>query len=466
MVYGAGVSERKAAVVIPVVALLGGLAVATHAGATVLIALCAAVAAACITVPAEWLPPIALVAALVLPYEVTRWPVALFPMVVWLIRATPVRIESRTVRWGALCLGVWLVLAATFASVQSRSGVIWLAVALCAVVWPMVRGAQLANFRELQRVFVGLTSCLAGFALIEKFVLKSNPVYGSLYAVGGDPIIQGHTYRATTLLGHPLVNGAIFATAAVLAIDEALMRSARRGSLLRVLLLLSGLGATVSRGSTAAAIVGIGLLVLTRRGRTSSTLRKALVSLAVLLAGIVFIGDLAARNSSTEGQRSTMVRAMLISDTERALSGHSVLGVGPGEVEKYRQQFGLLHFDPRSQTTPPIALESTYAEVLVGIGIPGVCLFLLVIAGAVIHGLRSEMAVASACALLTYSLALGTFKTEGHVQLLIVLGLLLSLAMVPNKKAASNGGPLEPCDTKHQPLRLSPDPRAMVFDKQ
>lgn len=389
--------------------------------------------------PVRWLPPLALVAALVLPYEVTRWPVALLPMTVWLMRAAPVRHQSRVVRWGSLCLGVWILLAAAFATVESRSGIVWLVVALCSVVWPMVRGARLPDPSQLKRVFLNLTSALAGLAVVEKFLLESNPIYGSLYASGGDPLIKEHTYRATTLLGHPLVNGAVFATAAVLAVDAALTHNAGRWSLLRVLLLLSGLGATLSRGSTAAAVLGIGLLILMRRGRTTSALRKVAVSLVMVLAGVVFVGALVARNSSSEGQQSTVVRTKLIEETMRALRGHELLGVGPGEVENYRHQFGLLRFDARSQTTPDTALESTYAELLVGLGIPGLAFFLVVIVGAVVSALRSEFLVGPGCVLLTYALALGTFKTEGHVQLLIVLGLLLSLTTAAN---ASSSRPL------------------------
>jgi O-antigen ligase len=152
----------------------------------------------------------------------------------------------------------------------------------------------------------------------------------------------------------------------------------------------------------------------------------------MVTAGVVFVGGLAARNGSGEGQRSTMVRATLVADTKQALRGHELMGVGPGVVENYRKRFGLLHFDSRSQTTPDIALESTYAEILVGLGIPGVILFLAVIVAAVASGLRSERLLGPACALLTYALALGTFKTEGHVQLLVVLGLLLSLTAASN----------------------------------
>jgi O-antigen ligase len=229
-----------------------------------------------------------------------------------------------------------------------------------------------------------------------------------------------------------LVNGAIFATAAVLAVDEALTRDAWRGSLLRVLLLLSGLAATGARGSTAAAVLGIGLLILIRRGPTTSALRKVAATLSIVVAGVAFVGGLAARNSSSEGQRSTQVRTALVEETKLALRGHELLGVGPGEVENYRQKFGLRHFDSREQATTNIALESTYAELLVGLGIPGVALFLLVVIGAVTSALRSELLVGPACALLTYALALGTFKTEGHVHLLVVFGLLLSLTAAAN----------------------------------
>jgi polysaccharide biosynthesis protein PslJ len=412
------------------IGLLCGLAIATDSIATVIVSAVAVAVGVCLIMPVRLLPPLALVTALVLPYEVTKWPVALLPLVIWLMRSPPARRRRRAVLWGALGLGGWLFLAAAFATVESRSGVVWLVAALCSVVWPMVRGTELPDPPHFKRVFLSVTTALAGFAIVEKFVLHSNPIYGALYASGGDPIVQGHTYRATTLLGHPLINGAIFATAAVLAVDEALARNARRGSLLQVLVLLSGLGATVSRGSTAAAVLGIGLLILVRQGRTTSSVRKVAVSLAMLLAGVTFVGGLAARNGSGEGQRSTTVRAMLVTDTQLALRGHELLGVGPGVVENYRKRFGLLHFDSRSQTTPDIALESTYAELLVGLGIPGVTLFLLLIGGAVVSALRSELLVGAGCALLTYALALGTFKTEGHVQLLVVLGLLLSLTAV------------------------------------
>jgi hypothetical protein len=434
MVAARRVDVRAVALIFAVVsgAVLCGAATAIQPTTAVFGVAALAALGLCFVMPVRWLPLLALSAALLLPFEVTKWPVALVPMAVWLTRSGRVRHQSRVVRWGALCLGGWLLLAAVLAPIHSRSGFIWLVAALCSIVWLLVRGARLPDPQQLKRVFLSLTSALAGFAIIEKFVLESNPIYGHLYASGGDPIIQGHTYRATTLLGHPLINGAIFATAAVLAVDEALTHNAGRWSVIRVLLLLSGLGATVSRGSTAAAVLGIGLLILVRRGRSTSAARKLAVSLAMAVAGVVFVGDLAARNTSSEGRQSTGVRGMLVNDTKRALQGHALLGVGPGEVENYRKKAGLLRFDPRSQTTPDIALESTYAELVVGLGVPGVSLFLLVIVGAVASGLRSERLVGPACALLTYALALGTFKTEGHIQLLVVLGLLLSLTAAAN----------------------------------
>ena len=128
------------------------------------------------------------------------------------------------------------------------------------------------------------------------------------------------------------------------------------------------------------------------------------------------MGGLAARNSSSEGQRSTQVRAQLVEETKRALQGHEFLGVGPGEVENYRQKFGLRHFDTREQAATNVALESTYAELVVGVGIPGAALFLHIVVGAVASGLRSERLVGPACALLTFVLALNNFAVPAILQ--------------------------------------------------
>jgi hypothetical protein len=383
--------------------------------------------AACFWIPLQWLPPIALVSALILPAEVLKWPITLLPAAAWLVRAPRSRAGRGASRSWAVALGAWILLSEAFAPLHSRAGYIWVVCALLGIIAPVVL-TPILDAQVLKRTFLVLVTWLGAYAVVEKFVLKANPLYGSLYASGGDPIIQGSPYRATTLLGHPLVNGLVFATAAVLAVDRALDRDASRWSYLRVLVILAGLAATLSRGSTVAAALAIVALVLVRQARTTSFWRRLGVGVVMALGAVVFAGPLISRNDTSGAQKSAADRGTLISDTLQVLRGHAIVGVGPGTVQLYRLRYGLLDVNLTAGPSADTALESTYAELAAGLGIPGLVLFLTLIAAVILTAVRRGRP-GEALALLTFTVALGTFKTEGHVQLFIVLGLLMSLAL-------------------------------------
>jgi hypothetical protein len=423
---GAGWSSRHIATmtfVMSALAIAIGISVGYHSSATAEICLGIFAVSVCFLLPLNLLPIAAVLAAVVIPVQLYKVPVGTLPFAIWVLRSQRLHI-STSIRLLGTGLGCWLILSELAAPFHTNLGFLWFVTMMVTVVMPIVlqRGMPGGSLRSF---YVNLAGALALYAIVEAVVLHNNPIFGELYAHSTtDPVRQvWSTYRSTTLIGHPLVNAVIFGSALILSIDTYLSSFQRSAfAAARCVALLGGLAATVSRGPTIAAAVGVVVLLIARRGDTVSISKRTLITAAIVCAALIAVPLLLARGESNQGRESLQQRSHLVQDTEAALGNRYLLGVGPGQAEAFRSREGLLQVK--------LPLESMFAQVLVELGIPGVTLLFALILTIIGRGLFDQRSVGPASALLTTLIALCTFDSiELRQSLMIVLGMLILLTL-------------------------------------
>lgn len=362
-------------------------------------------------------------------------PIAAAPFIVWLWRKWRARpIDARFV--AVVGLAIWAALTWIMTTDRTRGGFVWLCVFEACVCGAGI--VQLELDFELARVWVlRLGTALGFYAVIEGLVLHSNPLMGPLYAAASTPLVQHWaSYRVTTLMGHPLVNGVGFAVVAILALESALNR---RGDIVwvyfRLVLLVAALVETGSRGGIIAFAISSVVLVLFHRRWVRLTVGQMTSAIIVLGAFVALSGPLVARMDSTEGSGSVQARIELTSEVASSLHGRWLEGVGAGEAEASRR-------DPNAGGTV-LPLESSYAELLVSMGVIGMLLLLAVVTPALWEALRSREKLAWGAGFLAFLIAIGGFNgVEGHPQLVVWLAGLL--AMCGARPTRSGGLPGQP----------------------
>lgn len=405
-------------------------------------------------IPVRALPVVALLVTLLVPTETTLLPHLLqgtapgvVPLGVWMIRARSTAKAPAALRGLALALAFWLVLSEIFAPFHSRHGWEWLitaSVAMIIVVLSTPSGLKPQSFRS---VFLGLTTALGAYALLEGFLLHHNFLFGILFEHDSWWVTQQHSasYRVTTLLGHPLVNGTIFSAAAVLAASDMVYKSARsRIALLRLGILIGATIATHSRGAAIALAIGLIVVIAFSRGRGEGQQTRRLVLIVSFIVGGAFlIYGLQARNESQQGQSSAEVRVTVIKRAAETLRLVEPFGAGPGESDGYRAAKQLPGWE--------IDLENSYAELAVSIGLVGLFLVVALLIGIVVFGLQHDAVVGEAAALLTILVDIAGFNAiEGHKPLLILIALLAILILAAPRRSAKLSSPPEHRGVKYE----------------
>lgn len=392
-------------------------------------------------VPSDYLP---------LPGALRHAPLAAIPLAVWAVR------ERRSGRLSPLVAGlagglvVWTSLAEVLAPAHTRVGMAWWVTFLVTPCLVLLASPRMDVDRFVS-VLLGFATVMGLYGLFETFVLYKNPLYDPLYSSASTPLTQvWDSYRATTSLGHPLDNSTVFAVAAVVALDRSFTRSAgKRVALFQVAILLGAVAATKSRGAGVALAAGV-VVVLALRWNASRPLRKVLVLIVVATSSIGLAAVIGARNASVEGQKSSEQRTTLIRDTQEALGGHGLFGVGPGESEQFRTDQGL-------STAGGAGLENSYAETAVSIGIPGLLLVVALLGVLILLGLRRPESIGLGAGLLVFAVSVGGYNAlESHPAGLALLA-LLGQAIVQVRGA---GAP------RRTPARFTGLPRARTRAEQ
>jgi O-antigen ligase len=407
-------------------------------------------------VPVRWVPCVLLLVFVLLPIKYLPVPAALsgawgpnlVGALVLGLRTTWGFGRARPWPWPALAaaLGIWLVLSSAAASAPFTSlswsvsfGVLAIGVAAA------LRGRDDAA-RLLESGWLALAAFVAAFAVVEAFVLHGNPLFGRYYEnpENSRAVVQlWSVYRATTTLGHPLVNGVFLACAVPIALNWTARRRSY-GSVALTALILLGLISTGSRGAVIAAALGgmVALAVRTSgRGAFGAVSPKRIVAgclvgvLIIVSAGSLYLNG---REDSEEGRISAGYRQAALQRGFELVREQPVFGSGPGTAYiASADQLGIA----RGQGDLGGALENSWLELAVATGLTGMLLVLALIGEAARRALAAgDGAVLGALA--AYLGAAANFNwLEAYPGGHLILGLLMGWALARPARGSPGSDP-------------------------
>ena len=426
---------------------------------------------AMLVIPTRALPATALVIFVLVPARLLpqdgplgALPLTTIVIVIWAIRraiaprsaARPSGIRPTTWRVATAVLAALFVawsISVLIRSVDVQTSIGWLtSFTAGALLVAFVRNSR-AEAEILQRTWLMLSGILGGYALIEA-ALRANPVWGTVYSVLGLTSSQHwSTYRSEASFGHPLFAALFFAVGCALAVGIWLSNGSRRVLAVAVLAGL-GLVATVSRGALLGAVIAVAFAVLASmllRGEKRWWRYVLLVvggSLAVLVA--TQTGAFAERNDSMEGELSAQARDLGLYVAFRASELAGFLGTGPGTS-------GI-----SGRAIYDVVIENSGLQLLISVGIPGVVLFLLLVAAGIGTALRRG-AVGPAAGLVAYVIAISGFNAIDALRPMhLLLGCLLLMALnleVPRREREISRSSA-PADHRAADPEFVPAPRA------
>lgn len=319
-----------------------------------------------------------------------------------------------------LALTAWFCICLAGTGFQGRSLAWTASMVVLTVLLALCIQAVPEAVKPLATTWCVLAALVGAVAVVETFILKQNPLYGAFYALPtGDvrPLTQvWSVYRATTTLGHPLVNSLFMAMSLPMLCQAILKRHAREKAIVLSCFVVGGLIAAGSRGAVgAAAVGGMATFVVhgfvSQRGRSVWLARIVTASLALLtvllLANVPYLTE---RSGSGEGRASTEYRGDALRAAPHLVLASPLFGVGPGAAEKVRN------------------LENSWLEWAVALGLPGFVILAWVLADAGIRALRArDEALVGTLTVLVIGAA-GFNFLEGHHAGHLTLGLVLGWA--------------------------------------
>lgn len=302
----------------------------------------------------------------------------------------------------------------------------WLISFTAGALLPLAIGTATREAQLIQRTWLLLGGWLGAYAAIEA-VLRFNPVWGTVYDLIGLPNVQHWAvYRAGASFGHPLFAALFFAVACTLAIGNWLTTRSKGAMTVAI---FSGLGlvATISRGALLAAAIAVAIAYIAAlliRGEKRWGRFGFVGAMAVVAAiGLFQFDAISARSDSSEGQLSSQARDTALWVTFRAADFTGWLGSGAGTSGITGRLFA------------DVVIESALLQLIIGLGLPGLILFSLILTSAFLHAL-STGAVGPAAALLAYAICMSTFNALDAVRPMhLLLGCLIILTLNPPRDA-------------------------------
>lgn len=230
---------------------------------------------------------------------------------------------------GAAAAVVLLTLA--IISNNAISSAVWVVVFASTLVAPTYLAGrfEVGTSANLRSVWMVITVCLSIFSLIET-IFQSNPL-AEFYTVSQ----HWSVHRAMTTFGHPLMNGAFFATSAVFFAISAI-RNRQIGPGLVAAGAATATALTASRSGVIGLIVGVAtglvLLICTSKIRVSTKVIGTIVCFGGAIA-VVANPVFQQRLSSDEAAGSAAYRDVYaLSDAWRIFGDNWLFGVGPGQA--------------------------------------------------------------------------------------------------------------------------------------
>jgi hypothetical protein len=389
--------------------------------------------AAAFLMPRTWLPGLALCAYALIPTAYLSLPQAfgrfLTPAVivlfVWACRTLWDGLDERQPLprywWlvsAAFC--IWIV-ALTFESAHRMRSALWCVVVVATIVLGGGAAARSPHVRNtLLKTWTALAIVLGAAGTLEG-VTHLNPL-ASHYEINGQAIRQvWSVYRIETTLGHPVANAMFFATTAAVMVVRAMVRPSMM-RLAAALLSTSALTFTASRAGVLGLAIGVGVSLIALTVASSASLgRKILIAgaLVAVVWGASQAPMLVKRESSSEGQASSVYRSQVLHTAFSVMrSGHYV-GSGPGTSQ-----------DTVTEAGGSLTIESSPLQLGISIGLPGLVLFALLVGFAGAAAIRAERweSVAGLIACVTGASAFNAWDSAPESLALLALVMLTCLA--------------------------------------
>jgi polysaccharide biosynthesis protein PslJ len=390
-------------------------------------------------VPAVALSIFALVPPRILPQDgpLNALPLTTIVLVVWAVRRIVLG-QGNGPQWAAgprsaepfktaaVVFGLLFFVWAAFSilrSPDSQTSLGWLISFTAGALLPLAVGTARREAELIQRAWLVLGGWLGAYAVLEA-VLRTNLLWGTVYNLIGLPNAQHWAvYRAGASFGHPLLAALFFAVALALAVGSWLTTRSR-WTLAAAIFSGLGLAVTVSRGAMLAGAVAAAFAyfaALLIRGEKRWSRFAYAAGLAVVgVVGIIQFDAFSARDTSAEGELSTGARdlAWWVALQAGHLTGWIGSGTGTSGIT------GRLFTD--------VVIENSLLQLLIGVGIPGLLLFALLLGSAFFHAL-SNRAVGAAAGLLAFAICISSFNAlDGVRSMHLLLGCLLILTLNPS----------------------------------
>lgn len=402
----------------------------------------AVVAVAVFVVPVQWIPVLALGVLALFPTRLipndgpfNALPPLAILLGIWVFRRAilgqrprgdegdPPELARMGPRFAVYATGgllvVWLAYSVVLAG-GGETSIGWSLSFIVGALLPAIVFDARAEARLLGKAFLVLGAAVGAYTVIE-MLLGFSPVYGAIAAVlGGESEFGFSVYRASAAFSHPLFAAAFLCIPAALGIGRWLT-SGQRWPLLCGLLSAAGVVATVSRGSIVAVGVAVAFALLLAPVFIGwQNISRWLQLLALTVVGgiaVLNFGPLVERADSIESQLSAGVRERAIDVAILAADYSGWLGTGPGTSG----QTGRL-FDT-------IIIENSILQLLISIGIPGLLLFLLLLAS-LIWSAWSHQDLGVILAIIAYTVAISGFNSLDAVRNMhIIVGFLVILSL-------------------------------------
>ncbi|WGW12172.1 O-antigen ligase family protein [Saxibacter everestensis] len=333
--------------------------------------------------------------------------------------------------WTVCAIALLLLSAASFIwSLDAQRSALWtatVAVVLFGFAHLSMRSTP-QSVHALQRTWLCVGLILGVAAITEGLVQRS--FLAALYARGASSGIgftqHWDSIRATTTLGHPLMNGTFFATTAVYAI---ILTMRRRSKLALASGAVSAGGAIFSVSRSAAAAIAAGLIVgllVCLASRQLPFGRKAVGLLVGVgaAAAVLFSPIIQSRSDSAEGSGSADARAVILDRALEFAGESNYLGVGAGMAQERAIMGGL-----------NMPIENSYAGVLVSLGAAGTIIFVCLLATIALVAARRQApeVVAAVCA---FGTAIWAWPlVDNYPSALVMLGALAYIGFSGHRRS-------------------------------
>lgn len=322
----------------------------------------------------------------------------------------------------AAALLAWIALLLVVAESSSLN---WATAFAVYVLLPATVNATRDEITSAESTLVRIGIAVASLALVQQLT-ASNPLLDPAYqALNLPPLQHWSVYRSEGTLSHPLYAGTFLSLAAVIQFKNVLRteRAGLRGWIVFSLLVL-GVGATVSRGSIVAVVLGcflVWILSFRSSGQQAQTGRLVIVGSTIAVGTVAFLNSslLEARSASAEGTSSLGSRLFAL-DYAWSLAWQSFpLGIGPGASSI------------RSLRDIGLPIENAWLQALASLGIIGLILLVLFV-GSAFRRAASTNSLVGTVPLMTYVVSVAGYNAFDDVKPgLMYLGVALFIASGP-----------------------------------